>query len=754
MSYSYEEVRLFGGVPMDVEGGLQHWVQPLPWSPTRTRNADIPIQRALASYFNLPDPNVDERYFLQKSLQFIWVSVQTAFDQDPTLTGRLANLDEFRNNVERDEERFLNLLKDARRTNSWEEFLGDDIFLKQNQEVFSTPPNPLDSNLVSQYRATFITLANPGVWTEADISYNNVKQWNTLNPEPGFVKEYERMLGKKRAMPINWRCHIHSLEDWMSQEYLFREYCNFTDPEGETGEEDINLMTEVEAVHLMHIALIEPSKWWNRKGHGPTFKQPNASWLFFYPIASPYESDESPERKISVKVGEIPWPFVIIVQDNQNRCYSYRPKNDFAAFSSSVPVFLVEINSFPRSQPSQDCFRMLLQAATVIRFANKFLDEYKTNKNFILVAAYVDDDGIASRYILFQDKESNPDGTEVYYKKKDFDFKQTVDRILFAREMYNFFSALGREGCSQDASGKIHHFQDHIKDYRDVHGLRTLTDLKKGRPPTGQRDNRDSSNHSNGSSRVAGPVQQLGIHGYVVIPDIIEDKGGQMEPLIMPPPHILTVYRSTDATQIKLVAKRLNESIQSIELEVLEYLRTIQPQSSRIISLIEVVPTNAGKYAIFPKRHSVESNLPMWPNDLRLHDKIAQLGWDLIEGLAYLHEHGVAHLDIKPGNLVYTDDFHLQIIDLDSAVRARSENDMVEGVHGTQGWMAPEIGERRVFSPIRADRWSCGQVLLWFLEQSGIEDEGLQRVAKQLMDDNPLHRPSLVNLLEEADVTL
>jgi hypothetical protein len=66
--------------------------------------------------------------------------------------------------------------------------------------------------------------------------------------------------------------------------------------------------------------------------------------------------------------------------------------------------------------------------------------------------------------------------------------------------------------------------------------------------------------------------------------------------------------------------------------------------------------------------------------------------------------------------------------------------------------MAPEMGERSVFSAIRADRWSCSKVLLWFLEKSGTEDGDLESFAKQLMDDDPLHRPSLVEWFEAMRV--
>ena len=73
---------------------------------------------------------------------------------------------------------------------------------------------------------------------------------------------------------------------------------------------------------------------------------------------------------------------------------------------------------------------------------------------------------------------------------------------------------------------------------------------------------------------------------------------------------------------------------------------------------------------------------------------------------------------------------------------------MAEGVHGTRGWMAPEMVERRMYNPIRADRWSYGKVLLSFLKASGLEGGDFGRSAEQLVDENPLHRPSLADWSE------
>lgn len=74
----------------------------------------------------------------------------------------------------------------------------------------------------------------------------------------------------------------------------------------------------------------------------------------------------------------------------------------------------------------------------------------------------------------------------------------------------------------------------------------------------------------------------------------------------------------------------------------------------------------------------------------------------------------------------------------------------LRGFCDTRGWRAPEIGDREevgpppLFSPVRADRWSCGKVLLELVGGLGMDSEVLVNSAKRLMDENPRCRPSLV----------
>ena len=56
--------------------------------------------------------------------------------------------------------------------------------------------------------------------------------------------------------------------------------------------------------------------------------------------------------------------------------------------------------------------------------------------------------------------------------------------------------------------------------------------------------------------------------------------------------------------------------------------------------------------------------------------------------------------------------------------------------------MAPEK-EKSMYSPIKADRWSTGQVLLYLLNKFGKDDTVLRTTARKLATPNPQRRPSM-----------
>jgi hypothetical protein len=97
----------------------------------------------------------------------------------------------------------------------------------------------------------------------------------------------------------------------------------------------------------------------------------------------------------------------------------WRPKSDFLLHKDGFPHVLVQIQSQRGTTNAiglPDENRMLLQGSYLVRFANRFLDEFKGEKSFVVVAYYISDHGTLSRYIIFE---------------RD----QTVSRSLFSAEV-------------------------------------------------------------------------------------------------------------------------------------------------------------------------------------------------------------------------------------------------------------------------------------------------------------------------------
>ena len=95
----------------------------------------------------------------------------------------------------------------------------------------------------------------------------------------------------------------------------------------------------------------------------------------------------------------------------------------------------------------------------------------------------------------------------------------------------------------------------------------------------------------------------------------------------------------------------------------------------------------------------------------------------LLAGLDYLHTIGVAHLDIKPENILITKKVHpwelnrkhIQICDLGLCAIAPEQNplqDIMVTKCGTKGFMCPEMILRRSCEGRQADMWSVGVTLL------------------------------------------
>ncbi|CAI2174692.1 5568_t:CDS:2 [Funneliformis geosporum] len=143
---------------------------------------------------------------------------------------------------------------------------------------------------------------------------------------------------------------------------------------------------------------------------------------------------------------------------------------------------------------------------------------------------------------------------------------------------------------------------------------------------------------------------------------------------------------------LKILSKHAikgKENMLSTELDVLK-----QVNHPNIVKLHDLYESKEGVYIITDLASGGELFNQLLLKGSYTEQDAANLVKQILEGVAYLHDHEIVHRDLKPENLLFkdkSDDARLMITDFGLSKILKTDNDVLMTACGTPGYVAPEV---------------------------------------------------------------
>ncbi|KAN0081523.1 hypothetical protein V8E55_009147 [Tylopilus felleus] len=437
------------------------------------------------------------------------------------------------------------------------------------------------------------------------------------------------------------------------------------------------------------------------------------------------------------------WGFPIFVDSIKSPGVfrKFTPRSDWMVISPQfrIPFVISEVIS---DETENSRYRMLIEA-TVLARAGRFLLQCNSEKRFFVVAIYVNANMVASRYIVMDTGGGGPENEEaskpVSIHRQDFDLRQVDQEVDFLREMYNLATQMYAisDHLDQDKEKSLLELKDAAGDVLTLNSAEDQTRTIDSAITT-------SSTQGTAGSRGFQDEDDLGVFEAEDIQNVLHQMNYKIEFIPWGHPQLAAIVSKSDEMYRYL---KFVES--ENELKVLRYLSEIKSPSNHTISGVQFWPVQGGAVISMPVAGGWLTSLD------NPHEQLWSVALQLVEGVVFMHENNVAHMDLKPQNVIIPPEGgHLSIIDFSVSIRVRSADARYSGVVGTEDYIAPEVRKGN-YKPMLADLWSCGRTLeeLCAYCHSSPERTELLEIASRLMDRDPEARPKMSDVLEQMALT-
>lgn len=139
------------------------------------------------------------------------------------------------------------------------------------------------------------------------------------------------------------------------------------------------------------------------------------------------------------------------------------------------------------------------------------------------------------------------------------------------------------------------------------------------------------------------------------------------------------------------------------------------------------------------------------PDNLLRIDDVVEIIYKCSKALYYAHNRGVVHRDIKPNNIMLTNDNDVRIIDFGIAIVSDSDVSRIEGIAGSPSYMSPEQVQSAEITA-QSDIYSLGAVMYELLTGfRPFRANNLSKLLHQIVYATP---PPLHSLREEISEDL